>query len=270
MKKVALYTFLLLCLPLSVWAGDDDDFGAWVELGLKKNLPNNWSVGLEGEFRTKDGSHVVDRWSFGANVNYRAHKYLKLDAGYSFMSDYNADKTTKIKFDSDGELESYRYTPSYWSPRHRAYFAASSGVKLWKWFRISGKLKYQYTYTPSLTVMREDHELYDQVKPEGVVKIDDVESNPKHYEGSGRQVLRSRIKFEVDKKRLDWSPFVAVEFHNDLAADMHFDKLRTSIGTGYKIDKQNDLSLSYMLTLDRQTAPVDLFHAICIGYSYEF
>lgn len=273
MKKSVLFAFLVVVLPFaSAKAGDDDDFGAWLELGATKNLPRNWSVGLQSELRTKDNSHVVDRWSVGGSVGYKAHKYLKLGVGYSFMYDYHTDKTTKEKYDSDGELESYRITPHYWSPRHRFSVEASSGIKLWKWLRVSGKVKYQFTHTPSLVVNRTDVEVYEQMTPEGLVVERDETPNPKSYDCESRQVLRSRVKFEVDKKRLAWSPFVAVEFHNNVALGEHmsFDKLRTSIGTGYKINKRNDVSLAYVLTVDRREHPYDQMHAICASYSFEF
>ena len=63
-----------------------------------------------------------------------------------------------------------------------------------------------------------------------------------------------------------------MEFHNNVAAGAHmnFDKLRTSVGTRYKINKRNDLSLSYVMTLDRMAHPYTHMHALCAGYSYEF
>ena len=267
MKRLLL---LLLLLPSITWAGDNDDWGTWLELGAEKALPYNMEVGLEGEFRTKDNSSVTDRWSIGAYFGYKAHKYLKLNVGYSIMMDYSKEKKSKESYDEDDELESYRLTPSYWSPRHRVFLDATSGIKFWKWLRLSARLRYQYTYQPSYDVERIDYERNDMFTPEGLITTWEEESNPKTYPSENRQVLRSRIKLEVDKKHLNWSPFVSVEFHNDIASSMNFDKLRTAVGTGYKISKQHKVSLSYVYTLNRMKHPFDNFHALSASYSFGF
>lgn len=262
--------FLLALLPTLAWAGDKDDWGTWLELGAEKALPYNMEVGLEGELRTKDGCSAMDRWNIGARFGYKAHKYLKLSAGYTVLMDYSKEKKSKLVYDDVDVLESYRLTPSYWSPRHRFYLDASTGVKFWKWLRVSARVRYQFTYTPEKHVDRTDYERNEQYTPGGIVTTWDEDVKEKIYPSEDRQVLRSRLKFEVDKKRLAWSPFISVEFHNDLAADMHFDKLRTAVGTSYKINKQNKVSLSYVHTLNRMEHPYESFHALSVGYNYDF
>lgn len=262
---------LILALPLTAWAGNEDDFGTWLEIGAEKKLPKNLSVGLNAEVRTTDASTAMDRWSIGASIGYKVHKYLKLNAGYSFLYDYSQKKISKEVYDDD-ELTSYRLTPAYWSARHRFSIDASSSIKLWKWLRISGKMKYQFSHKPSVTVDRYDYESNQMFTPGGVVTTWDEDYNPKKYDCESRQVLRSRVKLEVDKKHLDWSPFVSVEFHNNVAVGEHmnFDKLRTAVGTGYKINKNHDVSLSYVMTLDRRDTPNERMHAVCLGYNFDF
>ncbi|MBQ0019039.1 MAG: DUF2490 domain-containing protein [Bacteroidales bacterium] len=267
MKKNLLLT-LFAALPFTAWAGNDgdnDDFGAWMELSAKKDLPHDLSVGVEGELRMHDNSSTVDRWSLGANLGYKVNKYLKVGVGYQILDDYTSDKISKEERDvTTGELMAYRYTPSYWTPRHRFYTEAVGSIKLWKWLRISVRERYQFTHKTEKTITGR----YDTEAP-------DWERDPvkdKFNECKSRQVLRSRIKLQLDKKHLDWSPFVAVEFHNNVAVGeyMSFDKLRTSVGTEYKINKQNDVSLSYVMTLDRTAHPYQTMHAICASYSYDF
>lgn len=258
MKK-KLISLLLLFLPVCMWAGDNDDFGTWLELGAKKSLPRNWSVGLESELRTVDNSSMVDRVSVGANLDYRVHKYLKLSAGYAILFDYNTENAGKKWL-----------TPKYWAHRNRFFVDANSSVKLWKWLRVSGRLRYQFTHRAAQHIERYECEGMDANTGQYVYDMD--EANIKLKDCESRQVLRSRVKFEVDKKHLDWSPFVAVEFHNNVAVGEHmnFDKLRTSVGTSYKIDKRNDVSLSYVMTLDRTSHPYQALHALSVGYSYDF
>lgn len=264
------FLLLLALVPSLAWAGDQDDWGAWLELGTEKALPYNMEVGLEGGLRTMDGSSAMDRWDIGASLGYKAHKYLKLSAGYSFIMDNNKAKTSKEMYDEDGVLESYRHTPSFWSPRHRFYLDASTGMKFRKWLRVSARVRYQYTYKPESEVTRTDYERNDMFTPDGIVTTWDEESKVKTFTSENRQVLRTRLKLEVDKKHLDWKPFVSVEFHNNLAASMHFDKLRTCVGTGYKINKHNNVGIAYVMTLNRMEQPSKNFHAISASYSIDF
>lgn len=251
------FFFLLALLPSLAWAGDKDDWGTWLELGAEKALPYNMEVGLEGELRTKDGCSVVDHWNMGANFSYKAHKYLKLSAGYTLLMDYSQEKAGKKWL-----------TPSYWGLRNRIWAEASSGYKFMKWLRVSGRLRYQFTHSTEKDIERYECEGTDGNTGEYIYDMDYPET--KHIPGEDRQVLRSRIKLEVDKKHLAWSPFVSVEFHNNLVANMHFDKLRTAVGTGYKINKQNKVSLSYVHTLNRMKQPFENFHALSVGYNYDF
>lgn len=250
---------LFITVPLALWAGDDDDFSTWLELSAEKALPHNLSVGAEAELRTMDNSSTMDRWSIGTNIGYRAHKYLKFSAGYNFLEDYTPTKAGKKWL-----------TPKYWSHRNRFYVDARSSVKLWKWLRISGRLRYQFSHRAGQHIERYECEGMDGQT--GQYIYDMSEADIKYKECASRQVLRSRIKWQVDKKRLDWSPFLSAEFHNNVAVGSHmnFDKLRTSIGTKYKLNKHNDLSLSYVMTLDRREHPYQRTHALCVGYSYDF
>lgn len=272
MKKILL--LLAAFLPTMMWAGDNDDFGTWLELGAEKALPYNLEVGIGGGLRTKDNSSVMDRWDIGASLGYKASKYLKLSAGYSLLMDYNEEKRSKEEYDEDdGSLIAYRLTPSYWSPRHRFYVDLSPSIKMWKWVRFSGRFRYQYTYKNARTVERTDYERNDQYTPEGMITTWDEDQSEKEYESETRQVLRSRMKVELDKKRLDWKPFVSVEFHNNVGyrGDFNLDKIRTSVGTTYKINKHNDIGVAYVMTLNRMEGhPYQKMHAVSASYSFDF
>ncbi len=289
--------FLLLALlPTLAWAGDIDDFGTWLELGAEKALPRNMEIGLGAGLRTHSNSSLMDRWDVGASFGYKAHKYLKLSAGYNYIHDYNPDEkewSESCQFNSDGtrvETFKMRIYKAHQSSRHRFYLDASSSVKLWKWLRISGRLRYQNTYSPAKTLERYRYEekteytqkftgefdsngnpVFHYEKEDPEIKHD--EWDLKEKESKTRQVLRSRIKLELDKKHLDWKPFVSMEFHNNVATGehMHFDKFRTAIGTDYKISKQHSVGLSYVFTLDRMYDPFpNNMHALSASYSFDF
>lgn len=258
MKKILL--LLAAFLPTMMWAGDNDDFGTWLELGAEKALPYNMELGIEGGLRTKDNSSMMDRWDIGASLGYKASKYLKLSAGYSLLMDYNEEKAGKNWL-----------TPSHWKHRNRIWLEASSGNKFWKWLRLSARVRYQYTYRAEKNVERYECEGVDANTGEYVYDMDYPET--KLFEGETRQVLRSRLKVELDKKRLDWKPFVSVEFHNNVGyrGDFNLDKIRTSVGTTYKINKHNDIGVAYVMTLDRMGGhPYQKMHAVSASYSFDF
>lgn len=296
MKRLFL---LVALLPSLAWAGDNDDWGVWLNLNADKSLTRNLEVGLDADLRTMANSGKMDRWDIGAHLGYKAHKYLNLSAGYSFLHDYNPEYMSWSickSYLSDKTVETYTkdIIQKHWSSRHRFYAEASSSVKLCDWLKLSGRLRYQYTYTPAVTV---DHYGYAEKTEHTGQKYmgNDANNAPiytydtyskevtqdgwdkKEKESLNRQVLRTRIMLELDKTDLAWTPFASVELHNNLASSMHFDKLRTAVGTNYKINEHNTVGLSYVYTLNRMdrlqySGPRDRqnFHAISASYNLSF
>lgn len=280
MIKKSLLLVLLLALPTVMKAGGDDDFGTWFELGIKKNLPRNWDLGLEAEWRTEDGSSRTDRFGLGLQAGYRAHKYLKLGASYSFLYQYSPDKTKDKEPDEDDEWTSgYNFYKKHWTPRHRTSLEASTSIKLWKWCRISLRERYQYTYQPAEDVDRlkyrevEDKHLVGFENGQPIYEVDDMEVTQKwdvkSYDAEHTHYLRSRLKVEVDKKRLPWKPFLSVELQNDLSDAMSLHKVRAMVGTEYNINKQHSVQAAYVFS-NKGEEENSRQHAFCVGYSYEF
>ena len=272
MKKLRYISLLIVLMPMMAWAEGSDDFGVWTELGIEKSLSKKWSVGMETEYRAQK----KDRWAIGAGLEYKFSKHLKLGTSYNFLYAYRPDKITKQVFDDDNELESYRYTHSYWSPRHRFSVEATGTTKLWKWLRISLRERYQLTYRTRKTIDREDIEM-NAIYTENGYANDTVYST-KTIDSNTDQVLRSRLKLEYDKKGQALSPFVYAEAHNSVAIgdNMLLEKVRLGIGTGYKINKHNDLSLAYLLTFnihdddENYTRIHERMHVLNISYTYKF
>ena len=53
--RTAVLLTVLLMMPEGIMA-QHSDFGVWTTVGAEKSLGEKWSVGAEGEFRTRDNS----------------------------------------------------------------------------------------------------------------------------------------------------------------------------------------------------------------------
>lgn len=283
MKRIRIL-MLASILPLLANAEGEDHFGGWAEIGIEKSLGSakKWSIGAETEMRAQE----KNRWSIGANLGYKPIKYLKLGAAYNFLYRYKPENRRE-HYSEDIVSEEYwngfNVREDYWSPRHRLSVEATGTVKLWKWLRIS--LRERYQYTRRMQSEAEDvkyryskiyngsgdfigYELKDEY-PETEIDTIDIEDN---------HILRSRLKLSVDKKGLDLSPFVYVEFHNSLNSGKNFnlEKIRSAIGSEYKINKRNEISLAYVLTanIHDEEAPYprlhERIHALQMGYNFKF
>ncbi len=260
MARLTLILSLLL-LPLLTRADDKDDFGVWAEIGVQKVLPRNFTVGLEGELRTRNTSTKVDRIGFGVNAGYKLNKYVKFGVAYSFMESYKDDKTT-IKYKSDGEtIKNVHVTPSYWRPKHRLGIEVTPSVKLFHTLRVSLRERYQYTRKQEVSLARQKYK-YD-LGTEEWAKEDD----PKLKEAEDTHILRSRLKLEIDKKKLAWSPFVSAETQNHFRR-MELRNVRATAGTEYKFNARHSVSAAYVFTYYKEDA--DRLHAISVGYNFKF
>ena len=89
---------LMTAMSMPLFA-QSDDFGLDFSLEAQKKFSKQWSMSLEGEYRTRDNTKTSDRWSLGLGVDYKVAKWLKASAGYTFLYDNNE----KISyFDSAG------------------------------------------------------------------------------------------------------------------------------------------------------------------------
>ncbi len=276
--------FLVLFMLSTMSAWSEDRFGNWAEINLEKDLgaAKKWTLGVGTEMRAQE----KDRWSIGASLGYKPIKYLKLEASYNFLYLYRPENRRE-HYKDDIEIEDnwngYNEREDYWSPRHRVNFSATGTVKLWKWLRISVRERYQYTHTTESTaddlkyrynkVYNGDGEFVGYELREGYPEseIDTLGNSDEH-------MLRSRLKLAVDKKGWKFSPFISVEFHNSLKSghDLNLESIRPSIGSSYKFNKHNEITLAYILTADihDNEAPFkrvhDRLHAFNIAYNYKF
>ncbi len=259
MESRTLILFLLL-LPLPAWAGGDD-FGVWTEIGVQKVLPRNFTIGLEGELRTRDTSTKVDRIGLGVNAGYKLNKYVKFGVAYNFMESYKDGKTT-IKYKSDGEtIKNVHVTPNYWRPKHRLSVEVTPSVKVFHMLRLSLRERYQYTRKEEVSLTRYKYK-YDLGTGEWP-----RENDPKLKEAKDSHILRSRLKLEIDKKKLKWSPFVSAETQNYFR-HMELRNVRAAAGTEYKFNKRNSVNAAYVFTYYKEDAY--RMHALSVGYDFKF
>ena len=268
-------------------AQDNDEVGVWTELGLEKAITKKWDVGVDLEYRAQDRA----RFSAGLSTSYKPFKFLKLGVGYNFLYSFRPDK---YKNKDEGEefsdewIKGYNHTPEYWFPRHRFSAEATGSIKFWGWFKVSLRERYQLTHSRARSVDKLKHreinekkydfdEDWNEITWYEKTVTDEVETTEKP--SFTDQVLRSRIKFEFDKKRNPFSPFVSAEFHNSVSRGDHMllQKIRASIGSSYKFRKHNEVSLAYIITFDMYDVEEnevvrlhDRMHAINIGYKYSF
>lgn len=285
MKKILLIAVLLL--PTMLKAQWTDEYGTWISVGAKKNLGTKWSLGLEAEYRAQDNS----RWAVGLDAGFKLNKYIKFGAGYTLLynrkGEKRVDKNSGDPTIDDNYVRGYNLTPAYAYPRHRFIAEATVDKRFWKWLRISLRERYQLTYCPA-----KNHEKYKHREEFIKVYEYDEDWNPIEYwfaldpvdktetecdPATTAQILRSRLKFEVDKKGWKFSPFISAEAHNSVRCGDHMaiDKVRTAIGTGYKINKNHEVSLAYILTYvfkdnEEKNKPNNRIHAVSIGYNFKF
>lgn len=259
MKRIVL--FMLAVLPAGVMA-QGDDFGIDLSLEAQKKINKKWSVGIEGEYRDRNDLKTNDRWSLGLGVDYKVAKWLKASAGYTYLYGSTDARTTyfdvddtAVAIDGDADAGDKKYDyPRYWTSRHRFNVSLTFDKKLFGDFRFSLRERWQYTYRPEQTIQR-----YSYLEGQDVDKT---------YSGKGKNVLRSRLQIEYDKKGLAVTPYVNAELFNAWSLQ----KVRYNVGLDWKISKQHSIGAFYryqnVRSDDDDNEPN--MHMIGLGYKFKF
>lgn len=224
---------LIIC-PLSYSSAQSDDFGLDFSVEAEKKIDKQWSVSLEGELRRRDDAKTNDRWSLGRGVDYKIAKWVKASAGYSLLY----DNTKRISYSDqedvdDGDFDEVgmpKKCAQYWAPRHRFNVSLTFDKKLFGDFRFSLRERWQYTWRPEHTVS-ERWSYLDEA----------YDGKAKTYGGSGKNVLRSRLQVEYDRKGLSLTPYANVEFWNA----WKLQKTRYTVGLDWKLSKQHAVGAFY-------------------------
>ena len=250
---------LIIC-PLSYSSAQSDDFGLDFSVEAEKKIDKQWSVSLEGELRRRDDAKTNDRWSIGLGVDYKIAKWVKASAGYSLLY----DNTKRISYSDqedvdDGDFDEVgmpKKCAQYWAPRHRFNVSLTFDKKLFGDFRFSLRERWQYTWRPEHTVS-ERWSYLDEA----------YDGKAKTYGGSGKNVLRSRLQVEYDRKGLSLTPYANVEFWNA----WKLQKTRYTVGLDWKLSKQHAVGAFYYyqkVNDDDDLEPNR--HLLGVGYKFKF
>ena len=258
--KYFLLFYLFTFLPLLASA-QSDDFGLDFTLEAQKKLSKQMNVSLEGELRTRDNTKTVDRWALGLGLDYKLAKWLKASAGYTFLYDNNERIAYSDQSDvDDGDFDQVgmpKKRAEYWAPRHRFNVSLTLDKKLFGDFRFSLRERWQYTYRPEHTV-NERWSYLDNA----------YDGKSKTYSGKGKNVLRSRLQVEYDKKGLALTPYVNAELFNAWSVQ----KMRFNVGLDWKLSKHHSLGLFYryqhVYNDDDDYEPN--IHMLGLGYKFKF
>lgn len=266
--RIIFATVVMLMLPASDVLSDDD-FGMWLELGAKKQLPRNFSVSLEGGLRTQDNTTKIDRLDIGLGLQYKVNKYLKFGTSYMFMGSYSPYKR-KDHYNDNGKWNGYNDDAAFWIPRHRVSLDVTGAYKIAGWVKISLREKYQYTYGYEEDYIQTKYRYNSSGNPKSgypITEIDKKEEERSH-------LLRSRLKVEMARKGIKWNPYVSLELQNNLSYGFSLYKLRTTIGTEYHFNKKHSVGLAYVLTNRYRTKineeKFNRLHSICVSYNFDF
>ncbi|MCR4581982.1 MAG: DUF2490 domain-containing protein [Prevotella sp.] len=240
-----LLAFVVILSQSSAKA-QSSDFGLGISVGAEKKIDNHWSVGVEGEMRTRDNTGTVDRWSGGVDVGYKFNKWLKASVGYSLLYD-NRDKTT---YKTNGDVNKIA---KFWSPRHRFNVSLTGQYKLGR-IKFSLRERWQFTYRPEKTVQRWD--------------VDDEEWEDKTYSSKSKHLLRSRLQAAWDIPKCKFTPYANVELFNG----MSLEKTRFIVGCDWDVTKQHSVGLLYRFQHVRDSDADDEpdMHLIGLSYKYTF
>ena len=285
--------FGVVCLLLAAaTATAQSDFGVWTSIEGSTKLNKSLELSLEGEYRTQDMSSMTERIATGISLSYKNKNFLpflKADVGYSVMSmhglgetaiKYNTDDEGNFEVDDDGNLipKHMNVDAPYWYTRHRVTASLTGSVK-WGRFKFSLRERYQFTHRMRSYCDRTRwyydpfHKMFPEDVPEYYLD-DDPESDDYSYMTDEKKAksdhkLRSRLAVSYDIKKCPFEPFAEVEVYNELDNAFAYDKIRYTIGTEYKINKEHKLSLYYRY---QDYADIDEVsgHVLGVGYAFEF
>lgn len=263
--------FLLLLLPLTMQAQDTENYGAvWTEVGVTKVLPYNLSIDAGVGFRTLDWFEDANRFDASIGLGYKLGKYLKFGLSYTFIEKHYLEEWKANIGNKSGEFNGYNVDAAHWAPRHRISFDVSADKRFWKTLRISLRERYQFTHQAARDVDRTKLRDPSYDADGNIVGYDEEEAAIKHKDAWNRHLLRSRLKFAIDKKGWRWEPFVSAETHNNMSDSWHLDKIRCAAGTEYSVSKQHKVSAAYVFTHENDDDGNENIHAVSIGYKFKF
>ena len=248
-----LIILLLTAFTVVAQGHAQTESGMIMGLEVEKKVNKQIGVGLEADYRSRNDFKTTDRWSVGLNADYKLTKWLKADAGYTFLNTNFREKITT-------GTSKTKWRPSYWGGRHRLHLSLSADRKVWSNLRVSLRERWQYTYRPEKQV--------DRWKIDETFKTKTLDTDYVR-DGKAKHQLRSRLQVEWDKKRALLTPYANVEFYNSMSVE----KIRYTVGTDIKLGKQHSAGIYYrfqdMRNQDEEDSDPDM-HYLGVGYKFKF
>jgi len=239
----------MIMWPSTQAEAQKDDFGVWLDVGIEKKLSSKWSMSAELDFRTRNNSKTLSRWSsFGLNAEYKIVKHLKASAGYMLLYDNNPEE---LDLKSD-KLTPNKWTPSYWHMRHRTHVTLTGSASIGR-LGLSLRERWQYTYRPAAEGKRYD---IDEATWGDII-------------GKGKNIWRNRLQMDYDIAHWRLDPFASAETFVDKSG---IQKIRYTVGVDYKIKKQHVFSVSYKYqnVNDNEDDTESNSHILGLSYKYKF
>ncbi len=234
---------------------EDDEFGVWTTFEASKKINKKLKVVGDVEFRTYDFVNNIERAAIGVKLEYKILKWLKSNVGYQFHYKHNPEETSlkdaREGLNEMGEMD-FLYDKNvdhvYWVFRNRFYATISGEYKIGR-FEFGLRERLQYTRTNSAWTDETKYRWYTQIDDEGydLPSIYEVTTDPEFKETKHNLTLRSRVNVKYDIPNCKVNPFASVELYTRLDEWKGYDKLRYRLGASYKINKDNSISLYYLL-----------------------
>ena len=268
---IAVLVFAPLCKANA--QAEENEFGIWTTIEASKKINKKFKVVGDAELRTYDFVSNIERTTIGAKVEYKMLKWLKANAGYSFMYTHEPEsKSFKEEvWDEEGNSvgREYNVDHDYWTIRNRFYATISGEYKVGR-FEFGLRERLQYTRTNSATT-KETKYRYD-LGMDPILSTEDNEwiatTEPEEKEAKNNFTLRSRLSVKYDIPNCKINPFASIELYTRFDKWKGCDKLRYRIGGSYKINKDNSISL-YYLYQDANDDDEPKGHAIGLEYSID-
>ena len=269
-----LRALVILCGFATLTALADSDSGLWLGTDFSKDFGKQWSVNANAGFRAAENWKRESRWDFGLGVDYKPVKFLKLGAGYDFITDRKPREATE-HFNKSGVLNGYNVSEPYWRNKHRAYFDITGKVKLGR-FTFSLRERYQYTHLMADSTLRNKY----RGSLVGVVGYTGPQYNGYMFDSQDwdyknakdRHSLRSRLAIKYNIRHCPLTPGVSYEVFNDLGNKMHLDKQRVTVGLDWNVTKHATISAAYVYQHGNgdEDETSENMHVLDVGFSFTF
>lgn len=198
-----------------------EEIGARISIAADKKIKQGFHVIADAEFRLSDNLSNFGRYQFGAGVTYKALDFLKLGAGYTFISKKNSS--------------------DIWKPRHRLYGDMTFSYRTGNW-HLSLKERLQLTH---MDVNNRFQKVPNALELKSRVKASYKASTS--FTPYAYVELRTRFNDPSCSATWNESTLSYSDYSFTGYKDTYFNRFRGAIGTEYKITRQHELDF-FLLT----------------------